>query len=94
MYPHHSRKRRLWVLSIVDLDDRGRLTLPSEIRRAIKITKKVLIVNAGDHIKIIPLPEDPFKELKGALSIKTPFNKLRNEAMKQAQREAASNNPS
>jgi DNA-binding transcriptional regulator/RsmH inhibitor MraZ len=80
-------------MSIVDLDDRGRLTLPREIRRNIKITKKVLIVNAGDHIKIIPLPEDPFKELEGAITTKTPFNELRREAERQAQKEATSDPP-
>jgi bifunctional DNA-binding transcriptional regulator/antitoxin component of YhaV-PrlF toxin-antitoxin module len=81
-------------MSIVDLDERGRLTIPSEIRRNTKITKKALIINAGDHIKIIPLPEDPFKELEGAISIKTPFNDLRREAEKKAMKEAAPDSPS
>jgi bifunctional DNA-binding transcriptional regulator/antitoxin component of YhaV-PrlF toxin-antitoxin module len=76
-------------MSIVDLDDRGRLTLPSEIRRNIKITKKALVINAGDHIKIIPLPEDPFQLLEGSISIKKPFKELRKEAAKQAEKEAA-----
>ena len=81
-------------MSIVDIDERGRLTIPSDIRRNTKITKKALIVNAGDHIKIIPLPEDPFKELEGAISTKTPFNMLRREAEKQAMKEAAQDSSS
>lgn len=81
-------------MSIVDLDERGRLTIPSEIRRNTRITKKALLVNAGDHIKIIPLPEDPFNELEGAISTKTPFKELRREAEKQAQEEAAQDSPS
>ena len=78
-------------MSIVDLDERGRLTLPREIRRNVNITKKALLINAGNHIKIIPLPEDPFKELEGALSIKIPFKTLREEAQKQAQKEVKPN---
>jgi bifunctional DNA-binding transcriptional regulator/antitoxin component of YhaV-PrlF toxin-antitoxin module len=81
-------------MSIVDLDERGRLTLPSELRRNTKLTRKVLIINAGDHIKIIPLPEDPFKELMGAISIKTPFKELRRkaeiEAIRETQKDASS----
>ena len=78
-------------MSIVDLDERGRLTLPREIRRNVNITKKALLINAGNHIKIIPLPEDPFKELEGALSIKIPFKTLREEAQKLAQKEVKPN---
>ena len=75
-------------MSVVDLDSRGRLTLPSELRRAMKDTKKVVVVNAGDHIKIIPVPDDPLAALAGALSIDRPFRELREEIEKEAQKEA------
>jgi bifunctional DNA-binding transcriptional regulator/antitoxin component of YhaV-PrlF toxin-antitoxin module len=74
-------------ITIVDLDDRGRLTLPSDIRRNKNLDKKVLVIYAGDHIKLIPLPEDPFMELEGAISINTPFNELRKKALQEAQKE-------
>ncbi|MBN2334325.1 AbrB/MazE/SpoVT family DNA-binding domain-containing protein [Candidatus Bathyarchaeota archaeon] len=73
---------------MVELDDRGRLTLPSEVRKNLKITQKVLLLNAGDHVKLIPLPADPFNTLHGALSIEKPFNELREEAERIALKEA------
>ncbi len=75
-------------MSVVDLDDRGRLTLPSEVRKTLKIGDRVLLINAGDHVKLIPLPADPFETLNGALDIDKPFTQLREEAEKAAQREA------
>jgi len=75
-------------LSILDMDSKGRLTLPKEIRESLDIKKKVLIVNAGDHIKIIPLPSDPLRILHGAFNIKKPFKNLRKEAELIAEDEA------
>jgi AbrB family looped-hinge helix DNA binding protein len=76
-------------MSIVDLDERGRLTIPSEIRRRMNLSGSVLVINAGDHIKVLPLPEDPFMVLEGALSLEAPFRDLRARAVEEAQREAA-----
>lgn len=45
-------------MSILELDSKGRLTLPKRIRESLGIGKKILIVNAGDHLKIIPLPSN------------------------------------
>ncbi len=70
------------------MDSKGRLTLPKEIRESLDIKKKVLIVNAGDHIKIIPLPSDPLRILHGAFNIKKPFKNLRKEAELIAEDEA------
>jgi AbrB family looped-hinge helix DNA binding protein len=75
-------------LSILNMDSKGRLTLPKEIRESLDIKKKVLIVNAGDHIKIIPLPSDPLRILHGAFNIKKPFKNLRKEAELIAEDEA------
>ena len=80
-------------MSIVDLDERGRLTLPSEIRKKTNLKRKALIINAGDHIKIISIPEDPFTTLKGTISIETPFKKLREKATTQITQEATKNTP-
>lgn len=48
-------------MSIMKLDSMGRLTLPKQIRKSMDIGKKMLIINGGDHLKIIPLPLTPLK---------------------------------
>ena len=75
-------------MGVVELDERGRLTLPSEVRKTLQIGDRVLLINAGDHIKLIPLPTDPFQTLNGALDIDKPYTQLREEAEKTAQIEA------
>lgn len=74
-------------LSILELDNKGRLTLPKQIRESLGIRKKILVINAGDHLKIIPLPSDPFKILHGAFNIKKTFRDLRRQAEHAAERE-------
>jgi len=75
-------------LSILELDSKGRLTLPKEIRESLDIGEKVLIMNAGDHLKIIPLPSDPLRILHGAFNVKKPFKELRKQAELIAENEA------
>ena len=75
-------------MSILELDKKGRLTLPKEIRESLDIGKKVLIINAGDHLKIIPLPSNPLQILHGAFNVKKPFKKLREQAELTAENEA------
>lgn len=75
-------------MSILELDSKGRLTLPKEIRESLNIGRKVLIINAGDHLKIIPLPPDPFQVLHGAFNVNKPFKDLRKQAELTAVREA------
>ncbi|MBD3206240.1 AbrB/MazE/SpoVT family DNA-binding domain-containing protein [Candidatus Bathyarchaeota archaeon] len=74
-------------MSLVELDERGRLTLPKELRRAMDL-KRVIVVNAGDHLKLIPIPEDPFQALKGAISSEKPFKEHREKATRLAEEEA------
>jgi len=69
-------------MRIIELDDRGRLTIPKEVRRTLNMGRKVLVVNAGDHLKVIPLPADPFKTLHGAFNTEKPFSELRRQAEK------------
>lgn len=75
-------------MSIVELDSKGRLTLPKETRESLNIGKKVLIINAGDHLKIIPLPSDPFRVLHGTFNVRKPFKELRKQAELTAENEA------
>jgi AbrB family looped-hinge helix DNA binding protein len=75
-------------MSILKLDKRGRLTLPKKLRESLGIEGKVLLINAGDHLKLIPLPSNQFKTLEGTLTIRKPFKELRKQAELQAEREA------
>jgi AbrB family looped-hinge helix DNA binding protein len=67
-------------LSILELDSKGRVTLPKAIRESLDIGKKVLVINAGDHLKIIPLPSNPIQTLHGAFNVKKSFKELREQA--------------
>nr|MDO8098740.1 division/cell wall cluster transcriptional repressor MraZ [Candidatus Njordarchaeota archaeon] len=75
-------------MSVVELDDKGRLTLPRRLRESFKMGKKVLVINAGDHIKVIPLPPDPLKTLHGAFNVRKPFRELRKQAESIAEKES------
>ena len=75
-------------MSVSELDSKGRLTLRKETREALRIGKRVLVVSAGDHLKVIPLPEDPFAVLDGAISIRKTFGELRTRAEEIATKEA------
>ena len=67
-------------MSIVELDRKGRITLPKKTRESLNIRGKVLVINAGDHLKIIPLPSDPIRVLHGAFNTKKTFKELRKQA--------------
>ena len=64
----------------MELDSKGRLTLPKEVRDSLEIARKVLVINAGDHLKLIPLPSDPFQTLHGAFNVRKTFKELRKQA--------------
>ncbi len=74
-------------LSIQELDSKGRFTVPKEIRESLRMGKKVLIINAGDHLKMIPLPPDPFQTLHGAFNVRKSFRELRRRAEQLAEGE-------
>lgn len=38
------------------------------------------MINAGDHLKLIPVPKDPIGALRGAFTIKKSFKELRKQA--------------
>jgi bifunctional DNA-binding transcriptional regulator/antitoxin component of YhaV-PrlF toxin-antitoxin module len=52
-------------LSIQELDGKGRVVLPKREREKMGIKRRVLVINAGDHLKIVPLPEKPLEALEG-----------------------------
>lgn len=74
---------------MLELDSKGRLTVPKSYRRELQLERKVLVVNAGDHLKLIPIPKDPVETLRGAFSVKKNFRELRKQAEEEAQKELA-----
>jgi bifunctional DNA-binding transcriptional regulator/antitoxin component of YhaV-PrlF toxin-antitoxin module len=75
-------------MSIQELDDKGRIVLPKRERDRMGINKTVLIINAGDHLKIIPIPEKPLESIQGVLSIAESFSESRYKAEELAVKEA------
>ncbi|WP_052886637.1 division/cell wall cluster transcriptional repressor MraZ [Thermofilum sp.] len=56
-------------MSIVKVDRRGRITLPKKLRESLGIGEKVLIVNMGDHLQIIPPSRIHLKRLRVPLAL-------------------------
>jgi len=86
----HKARTELSVgrMTTLRLDNKGRVTLPKEIRESLNIGEKILVINAGDHLKMIPLPRDPIRILHGALNIRKSFKDLRRQAELAAEAEA------
>ena len=74
-------------MSILKVDRKGRLTIPKEIRESLCLGKNVLVINAGDHLKVIPLPSNPLQVLHGAFNVKKSFKELRKQAELTGERE-------
>jgi bifunctional DNA-binding transcriptional regulator/antitoxin component of YhaV-PrlF toxin-antitoxin module len=69
----------------VRTDERGRVTIPKEVRD--RYGEKFRLVELDSGIKLVPIPEDPLKELRAAAS-----DELREAALadlEEAAREAA-----
>jgi AbrB family looped-hinge helix DNA binding protein len=74
-------------MSLLELDKKGRVTVPKEYRRELGLDGKILAINAGDHLKLIPVPKDPIQALRGAFTTKKPFKQLRKQAEAEAEKE-------
>jgi len=72
-------------MSLLELDKKGRVTVPKEYRRELGLQDKVLLVNAGDHLKLIPIPKDPIAALRGAFTTRKSFKELRKQAEVEAE---------
>jgi AbrB family looped-hinge helix DNA binding protein len=73
-------------MSLLELDKKGRVTVPKECRRELGFQDKVLVINTGDHLKLIPIPKDPIKALRGAFTVRKSFKELRKQAEAEAER--------
>ena len=72
-------------MAVVVIDERGRLTIPSELQ--VRDTKATLIP-AGPFMVIIPLPSRPVGESGGWLRTKRSRRELKELAEKQGRRDA------
>ena len=74
-------------MSLLEVDKKGRVTVPKEYRRELGLHGKVLVINARDHLKLIPIPKDPIQALRGAFKTKKSFKQLRKQAEAEAEKE-------
>ncbi len=73
----------------VKTDKRGRITIPKEIREKHGDSYRLIELKTG--IKLIPIPEEPLKELKDSASRElqeTPIKEIMEEAEKEAEEQA------
>lgn len=74
-------------MSETTLDDRGRLTLPKELRE--RYGDRYHIVELHDGIKLIPIAEDPLEALREEFAdVEKTVEELRSEAREAALDEA------
>lgn len=72
-------------MAVVVVDERGRLTIPSQLR--VKDTKATLIP-AGSFLIIVPIPSQPLEASAGWLQTKIANKELKALAEKQARSDA------
>ncbi len=53
-------------VNVVEMDDRGRITLPARLRRELR-ARRFLVLRSGKEVRLIPL-RDPL-DLKGSVKI-------------------------
>ncbi len=64
-------------MSVITLDDRGRLTLPQEIREKLS-TRRFLAYVEGGELRMIPLPEP--EAFRGFLKLEGSIEEIEEEA--------------
>ncbi len=72
-------------MSVVEVDDRGRLTMPKEMGLR---GKKVIVIPASTYFVVLPLPADPYKYAKDWLKTDEETADLKKEAEEEASRDA------
>ncbi len=65
---------------VLDLDDRGRITIPKEWRKKLSLNR-VVAIHTKSSIYLIPVSSDPLKVLKGAFTTKKTTEELKKEAL-------------
>ena len=67
------------MAAVLDLDDRGRITIPKEWREKLSMNR-VVAIHTKNSIYLIPVSSDPLKVLKGAFTTKKTTEELKKEA--------------
>jgi AbrB family looped-hinge helix DNA binding protein len=67
------------MTTILELDDRGRVTIPKAWRETLHL-KKVLAIQSRQGILLIPVSKEPFNALKGAFSTDKTVKELKKQA--------------
>jgi AbrB family looped-hinge helix DNA binding protein len=73
----------------VKITRQGQTTIPKPLREKYAIDEgdKIIYVDLGDHIAILPVPKHPIKVLEGLkIEAKEPTYEMREEALETAQR--------
>lgn len=65
---------------VLDLDDRGRITIPKEWRKKFSLNR-VVAITTKNSIYLIPVSNDPLKILKGAFTIEKTTEELKKDAL-------------
>ena len=74
-------------MSVVEVDDRGRFTIPKEIGLR---GSKVIVISAGTFFVVVPLQGDPYEYAKSWLRSDKSSEDLKHEAEDAASEDAAS----
>lgn len=72
-------------MSVVKIDERGRMTVPKELGAR---GRRAVILPAGSFFIVIPLPEPPTEGARGWLSTKRDRRGLKDSAEKAAKEDA------
>ncbi len=72
-------------MSVVGVDERGRITLPKRLREGVK---RVVIIPVGTHLVLIPLRGEPEKYAEGWLDTDRDRRELKAEAERLAREDA------
>jgi len=74
------------MVVVLDLDDRGRITIPKEWRKKFSLNR-VVAIHTKNSIYLIPVSNDPLKVLKGAFTTTKATEVLKKEALDLALKE-------
>ena len=63
------------MVTIARVDERGRLVIPAELRKRVKIGSTVKLEEKGGKLEVIPI-SDPLKKLEGSAKARITARKL------------------
>ncbi|OLS25474.1 MAG: hypothetical protein HeimC3_14630 [Candidatus Heimdallarchaeota archaeon LC_3] len=76
-------------MELLDIDTRGRITLPKKWRDKLKV-KKMLAIQSKGKVHLIPVNSDPLVELKGSFKTTKSTKQLKKQALEELLKEVNS----